>query len=66
VSGGKFGKVGWYHSMWSVEPLPQTEILGTGTDREGKEDVINNLLSSLPQLGLGGSQKLVPHIQMSY
>lgn len=46
--------------------MTQTEVLGAGTDKEEKEDVINKLLPPLPELGLGGSQKLVPHIQMSY
>ena len=49
--------------LW--EPLPQTEVLGADTDREEKEDVINKLLLSLPELGLGGGQKLLPHLQMS-
>lgn len=50
--------------LW--EPSPQAEVLGADTDREEKEDVSNKPLPSLPELGLGGGQKLVPHIQMSY
>lgn len=50
--------------LW--EPLPQAEVLGADKYREEKEDVINKLLPSLPELGLGGSQKLVPYIKMSY
>lgn len=50
--------------LW--EPLPQAEVLGADKYREEKEDVINKLLPSLPELGLGGSQKLVPYKKMSY
>lgn len=47
--------------LW--EPSPQAKVLRADTDREEKEHVINR---PLPELGLGGGQKLVPHIQMSY
>lgn len=50
--------------LW--EPSPQAEVPGADTDREEKEDVSNKPLPSLPELGLVGGQKLVPHIQMSY
>lgn len=49
--------------LW--EASPQTEVLAADTGREEEQDVINKLLLSLPELGLGGSQKLL-HIQISY
>lgn len=53
----------WACDLW--QPLPQTEVLGADTDREEEEDVIKKLLPSLPELGIGGSQKLISHIPLA-